>query len=82
MVSLSSGGEGGKPEVVPMKVVDVSTPSDEAFVVEAIMPQEGVSIEVGDNTLLLERVLGMDSMPAINLYVEIVNVVNSPTTDQ
>lgn len=35
-VLSSLGGEGGKPEAVPMEIVEVSTLPDEAFVVEVL----------------------------------------------
>lgn len=77
LVSLLLGRDDGKLEVFPMEVVEVSTPSNEAFVFEVVVLLEGVLIEVGDDTFPPEGVLGVNCILGFGSYVEVANVVSS-----
>lgn len=77
LVLLPPSGEHGKLEVVPMEVMEVSTPLDEAFLVKAVMPWERVPIKVGDVIILQGGAPSVDGALAFNPCAKMVNMVNS-----
>lgn len=64
-----------------MDVEDISTPPDEAFMVEAIVPSKRVLIEVIDIADLPKGVLGIASPLVTSSYTKIVDAKSSFDAD-
>lgn len=75
------GGDGGHLEVVSVKVENIPTPSDEAFMMEAIIPSKRVSVEATDSANLSKGVPGTTNMLATNPYVGMINTTSPPMID-
>lgn len=75
-VPSSLGRDGRWPEAVPMEVVEVSTPSDKAFVVELFVLPKRVLIEIGDITFPSVGVSIIGSVSAFSSHAEMANAAS------
>lgn len=67
--------------MVPMEVKNMTTPPDEAFVVEAIILLERVSIEATNIANPPKGMVGATSPLTIGLYIEMIGITSLPATD-
>lgn len=65
-----------------MEVIEVSTPLDDAFLVEAAMLLASVSVGVGDATFLLAGEPSVEGVLICNIYVETAIAMSLQTANQ
>lgn len=64
-----------------MEVKILSTPLDEAFVVDAIIPSETVSIEVADPANPSKGIISIVNLLVIGLHARMIGATSSSTAD-
>lgn len=80
-VLLSLSGDRDQPKEVPMEVKIISTPDDEAFVVEVIVSLEKFSTETVDAADPLKEVIGIISLLVTGSHARMIGIVRPSMAD-